>query len=287
MLVCEPMELPYLDYFQLTEEPFSTVPSPRYFFLTPVHATALEKTAYVVGAKKGLAAVFGDTGTGKSSLARLLHQKFLDNGFISTLLTNPSYPTSYSFLRTIAQEFNTPKTDKSFKGMLDIFKAFLLEEGLSNGKTVVLIIDEAQTLAPRALELLRQLVNFETNDAKLLQLVLFAQEELRNTLALPRLKNFRSRIVMASTLEPLSLDELRSMLKFRWEVASGGATLPFADEAIRAIYRLSDGMPREANILADNALLLAFYKQQPQISEEVIEEVARDRAQNLSKKETV
>ena len=279
------MELPYLDYFQLTEEPFSTVPSPRYFFLTPVHATALEKTAYVVGAKKGLASVFGDTGTGKSSLARLLHQKFLDAGFVSTLLTNPSYPTAYSFLRTIAQEFGTSKTDKSFKGMLDIFKGFLLEEGLNNGKTVVLIIDEAQTLAPRALELLRQLVNFETNDAKLLQLVLFAQEELRNTLALPRLKNFRSRIVMASTLEPLSLDELRSMLKFRWEVASGGGALPFADEAVRAIYRLSDGMPREANILADNALLLAFYQQQPQISAQIIEEVARDRAQNLSKKE--
>lgn len=279
------MELPYLDYFELTEEPFSTVPSPRYFFLTPVHATALEKTAYVVGAKKGLAAVFGDTGTGKSSLARLLHQKFLDAGFVSTLLTNPNYPTSYSFLRTIAQEFSTSKTDKSFKGMLDIFKAFLLEEGLANGKTVVLIIDEAQTLAPRALELLRQLVNFETNDAKLLQLVLFAQEELRNTLALPRLKNFRSRIVMASTLESLSLDELRSMLKFRWEVATGGGTLPFSDEAIRTIYRLSDGMPREANILADNALLLALYKQQPEISEGIIEEVASDRARNLSKKE--
>src|SRR5439155_767329 len=86
------MDLPYLAYFHLKEEPFSTVPSPRYFFLTSVHSTALEKTAYVVGAKKGLTTVFGDTGTGKSSLARLLHQKFLDSGFISTLLTNPNYP---------------------------------------------------------------------------------------------------------------------------------------------------------------------------------------------------
>src|SRR6266496_13619 len=99
------MELPYLAYFKLTEEPFSTVPSPRYFFLTPIHATALEKTAYVVGAKKGLAVVFGDTGTGKSSLARLLHQKFLDKEFLSILLTNPNYPTANSFLRTIVQEF--------------------------------------------------------------------------------------------------------------------------------------------------------------------------------------
>src|SRR4051794_35938589 len=116
------MDLPYLAYFHLKEEPFSTVPSPRYFFLTSVHSTALEKTAYVVGAKKGLAAVFGDTGTGKSSLARLLHQKSLDSAFVSTLLTTPNSPTANSLLRTIAQEFGTPRTHKSFKGMLDILK---------------------------------------------------------------------------------------------------------------------------------------------------------------------
>src|SRR6266545_1536865 len=135
------MQSPYLTFFNLKEEPFSTVPSPRYFFLTSAHGSALEKTAYVVGAKKGLAAVFGDTGTGKSSLARLLHAKFLDNGFVSTLITNPNYPTQNSLLRTIAQEFGTPRTDKSFKGMLDVFKAFLLEQALQQGKTVVLIID--------------------------------------------------------------------------------------------------------------------------------------------------
>src|SRR6266536_6556202 len=118
------MDLPYLKFYGLTEEPFSTVPSPRYVFLTEVHSTALEKTSYVVGARKGLAAVFGDTGTGKSSLARLLHQKFLDSGFISTLLTNPNYPTPNSLLRTIAQEFAIGRTDRSFKGMLDVFKQF-------------------------------------------------------------------------------------------------------------------------------------------------------------------
>src|SRR6266487_2515406 len=127
------MDLPYLAYFKLTEEPFSTVPSPRYFFLTPVHATALEKTAYVVGARKGLATVFGDTGTGKSSLARLLHQKFLDSGFISVLLTNPNYPTPNSLLRAIAQEFPTERSDRSFKGLLDIFKGFLIEQALEQG----------------------------------------------------------------------------------------------------------------------------------------------------------
>jgi general secretion pathway protein A len=278
------MDLPYLAYFNLKEEPFSTVPSPRYFFLTATHSTALEKTAYVVGAKKGLAAVFGDTGTGKSSLARLLHQKFLDSGFLSILLTNPSYPTPFSLLRTIAQEFNTPKTDKSFKGMLDVFKDYLYTYAVNEGKTVVLIIDEAQTLKPSLIELLRQLVNYETNDAKLLQLVLFAQEELRTTLAKPKLRNFRSRIAMASTLEKLSLEELKAMLKFRWEVASGGAQHPFTMDAIAAIYHHSEGMPREANILADNALLLACLDKQNQITEEIVHQVAKDRRENLNRK---
>ena len=262
-----------------------TVPSPRYFFLTSTHSTALEKTAFVVGAKKGLAAVFGDTGTGKSSLARLLHQKFLDSGFTSVLLTNPNYPTPNSLLRTIAQEFGTSRTANSYRGVLDIFKTFVYEQAVEQGKTVVLIVDEAQALRPSLFELLRQLVNFETNDMKLLQLVLFAQEELRNTLARPSLRNFRSRIVMASTLEQLTLDELRAMLKFRWEVASAGAQHPFTEEALDAIFQDSGGMPREANILADNALLATFYQGSRVIDADVVHAVAADRRENLARKE--
>jgi general secretion pathway protein A len=215
----------------------------------------------------------------------LLHQKFLDNGFLSVQLTNPSYPTPNSFLRTIAQEFNTPETDKSFKGMLDIFKAYLYAQAVDAGKTVVLIIDEAQTLKPPLIELLRQLINYETNDMKLLQLVLFAQEELRETLTRKKLRNFRSRIAMASTLEKLSLDELKEMIKFRWQVASGGGQHPFTEEAIATIFQYSEGMPREANILADNALLLAFFNQQKRIEQEIVQQVVTDRLENLSKRE--
>lgn len=275
------MELPYLEFFGLKEEPFSTVPSPRYVFLTSVHSTALEKSAYVVGSRKGLTVVFGETGTGKSSLARLLHQKFLDNGFVSVLLTNPSYPTPNSLLRTIAQEFHTEKTDKSFKGMLDIFKAYLFRTAVDEGKTVVVVIDEAQTLKIPLLELLRQIINYETNEMKLLQLVLFAQEDLRNRLSHPRGRSFRSRIVLASTLERLSPKETEEMLAFRWSVASGGAQHPFEPEALRAIFRHSSGVPRDACILADNALLLAFYQRKNVIDRKIVEKVAEDRRASL------
>jgi general secretion pathway protein A len=276
------MELPYLKYYDLKEEPFSTVPSPRYLFLTDVHATALEKTSYVVGAKKGLAAVFGDTGTGKSSLARLLHQKFLDQGFVSVLLTNPNYPTPYGLLRSIAQEFGTPRTDKSFKGMLDVFKAYLLDQALDQGKTVVLIIDEAQTMGFAQLELLRQLINVETNDQKLLQVVLFAQEELRGKLAHARARNLRSRIVLASTLERLGASEVANMLTFRWQVASGGGQHPFSDDALQALFERSAGVPREATILADNALLLAFMRGKPHVDRAVVEDAFADRRLGLT-----
>ena len=238
------MDLPYRDFFALKDEPFSTVPSPRTLFLTSVHSTALEKTAYVVGAKKGLAVVFGDTGMGKSSLARMLNQKFLDAGFVSVLLTNPSYPTPNSLLRTIAQEFRTERTDKSFKGMLDIFKQFLYQRALREKKTVVLTIDEAQTLTLPLIELLRMLSNYESNTEKLLQMVLFGQDQLRTRLAHPRGQSFRSRIAMASTLEALTAKETGQMIVFRWSVASGAGSHPFAPAALRAIFEHSRGVPR-------------------------------------------
>src|SRR5688572_8058362 len=197
------MELPYLAYFNLKEEPFSTVPSPRYLFLTPVHSTALNKAEFAVETGKGVAVVFGDTGMGKSSLARLLHQKFLDRGFRSALLTNPNYPGPYSLLRTIVGEFGLTRFGRPYLDMINIFKAFLLGESSKGTKAVVLMIDEAQTLRFPLIELLRQLANFETNREKLLQIVLFAQEELRAKLAHARARNFRSRIVMASTLDRL------------------------------------------------------------------------------------
>jgi len=276
------MDLPYLAHFDLKEEPFSTVPSPRYLFLTPMHATALAKTQFIVEAKKGLTVIFGETGMGKSSLARLLHQNFLDRTFVSVLLTNPSYPTPNALLRTIIQEFQLPRTARSYKDNLDLLKAYLYDQACEQGKTVVLTIDEAQTLRFPLLELLRQLINYETNEQKLLQMVLFAQDELRVKLAHPRGKSLRSRIAMASTLDRLGLEETEKMIDFRWRVASGGNSHPFEAEALREIFKHAEGIPREVNTLADNSLLLAFLKQQRTVTVEIVEEAARERRETLT-----
>ena len=275
------MDLPYLAHFALKEEPFSTVPSPRYLFLTPMHATALTKSQFIVEARKGLTVIFGEPGMGKSSLARLLHQKFLDRGFTSVLLTNPQYPTPNALLRTIIQEFQLPRTARAYKDNLDLFKAHLYEQAVVQGRTVVLILDEAQTLRFPALELLRQLINYETNEQKLLQLVLFAQDELRVKLAHARGRSLRSRIAMASTLDRLGLEETGKMIDFRWRVASAGGQHPFASDAIAALFKHAEGIPREVNILADNSLLLAFLKEQKSVTSQIVEEAARERHETL------
>lgn len=275
------MELPYLAHFKLKEEPFSTVPSPRYLFLTPTHATALTKTQFIVEAKKGLTVIFGETGMGKSSLARLLHQHFLDHAFNSVLLTNPNYPTPNGLLRTIIQEFRLPRTARSYKDNLDLLKAYLYEQACVQGRTVVLILDEAQTLRFPLLELVRQLINYETNEQKLLQMVFFAQDELRVKLAHPRGKSLRSRIAMASTLDRLGLEETERMIDFRWRVASAGNQHPFESDAVEAIFKHSEGIPREINTLADNSLLLTFLKEQKAVSKQIVEEAARERRETL------
>ncbi len=275
------MDLPYLTYFDLQEEPFSTVPSPRYLFLTPMHATALKKTQFIVEARKGLTVIFGETGMGKSSLARYLHQDFLDRTYNSVLLTNPNYPTPNALLRTIIQEFRLPRTARSYKDNLDLFKAYLFEQAIEQGRTVVLIIDEAQTLRFPSLELLRQLINYETNEQKLLQMVLFAQEELRAKLAHPRGKSIRSRVAMASTLDRLGPDEMGSLIDFRWRVASAGGQHPFEEAAITSLLRHSQGVPREINILADNSLLLSFLRGLKTVTAEIVNEAARERRETL------
>lgn len=271
-------EAPYLKHFGLKEEPFSTVANPRFFFLTPTHATALEKTRYTVQAGKGLAVVYGDTGTGKSSLARLLHGHFLEKGFRSVLLVNPSFPTPFALLRKIASEFQvTPAY--SYGDTLDRLKNYLIEYGRNPEAPVVMIIDEAQALRFPLLELLRQMMNYETNETKLLQLVLFGEDALRAKLGHARAASFRSRVAMAAGLYPLTADEVAEMVGFRWQVASGRRDHPFSQEALAALFEYSGGVPREVAVIADNALLLTFLNRRSSVSQDAIEQAARDRQQ--------
>src|SRR4029453_1579976 len=196
----------YKAFFGLVEEPFNTVASPRFFFLSPIHAIALNKSMYTVDSRKGVSVVWWDIGTGKSTLARIMYEKFLNKGYISVLLTNPGYVSQNALIRTINEGFKVG-TAKSYKDNVDRLKGFLLREAEANNKTVVLIIDEAQELNLPLLETLRQILNFES-DKKLLQLVLFPQEEFRTKLHDYHTRNFRRRIAYASTLDRMDVETM-------------------------------------------------------------------------------
>lgn len=272
----------YLKHFGLKEEPFSTVANPRFFYLTPTHATALEKTRYTVQAGKGVAVVYGQTGTGKSSLARLLHNTFLEKGYRSVLLVNPNFPTPFALLRKIALEFHVMPA-YSYGETLERLKNYLFDHGRNPAAPVVLIIDEAQALRYPLLELLRQLMNYETNEMKLLQLVLFGEDALHAKLAHARGANFRSRVAMASGLYPLTAEEVAEMVAFRWYVASGRREHPFEEQALNTLFEASGGIPREMTTLADNALLLAFLNKKSTVDHEAVEQAAHDRQLHLGR----
>lgn len=269
----------YKPFFELIEEPFNTVASPRFFYLSPIHAIALNKSVSAVTNRKGVSVVYGDVGTGKSTLARIMHEHFLEQDFISVLLTNPGYVSENALMRTINEAFNI-KPGRSLKDNEDRLKAFLLENGEINNKTIVLIIDEAQELKYSLLEAIRRILNFES-DKKLLQLVLFPQDEFRAKLQDYRTRNFRRRIVDASTLDRMDLDTVRKMIDFRWRVASGNKQHPFTLSAIQKIYDYSNGLPSEACVVADNACYIACINEIKPITDEVVEAAIRDRSKNV------
>jgi general secretion pathway protein A len=271
------MKIPYLDYFGLIDEPYSTSPNPRYLYISPTHNIALEKTKYIIGAKRGLALCFGPVGTGKTTLARELALRMEDEPELQfVFITNPNFPTANQLLRAIVQEFDVGQTSKNYLELLNIFKTFVTTQSLQHGKTLVLLIDEAQTLKAPLLELIRQLMNYESNDQKFIQVVLFAQEEFRARLQHPRFRNLVNRTAMSSSLDALSRAETAAMLRHRWLIA-GGKDFPFADEAVAEMYTYSQGIPRTQVILADNALLAAFLKGESLVGPELIRQVVADR----------
>jgi general secretion pathway protein A len=263
----------YEAYFTLKERPFSISPDPRFIYLTAQHQEALAKVEYSISQRMGVSAIYGDIGAGKTSLARRLWVLYADNPkYNFAMIVHPNFPSTFQFVKEVRREFGLDKPPRSLSDAINEFQEFLLEEH-AKGKTNILIIDEAQNLKPSNYETLRQLLNFETNTQKLLQIALFGQNDLATKIdKQPELKD---RITIFGALTPLTYEDAVALIDFRWKVA-GGDKHPFEQEALEAIFKYSKGLPRKISKLCDNALIRALSNELKSVNKETIEQIAQE-----------
>ena len=254
-----------LKYFHLAENPFSTSPNPRFFYLSDSHRSVLAKLDYVVEFRQGLAATFGDIGMGKTILARVVMERLSEQNKVF-FVNNPNYKSEMHMCKALSEEMGIgPKRSQHLQ--MTAIKVMLISM-YQEGTRPVLILDEAQQLVGPHFEILREINNFETADEKLLQILLFGQMELRNKLRIK--KALLSRIIVTSTLEPLSPAELEDMIQFRVRVAGGNENL-FPTETINKVYDASRGVPRDAMKICGLSLKLAHLSKIANVTPEVIE----------------
>jgi len=266
----------YLQFFGLTEAPFSITPDPVFVYLSAAHRDALAHLLYGVGkgGAGGFVQLTGEVGTGKTTICRCLLEQVPDDTRIALIL-NPML-TPKELLATICEELGvqTDKIQDSSKALVDALNAFLLQQH-SLGKRVVVVIDEAQNLSSDALEQVRLLTNLETSKNKLLQIILLGQPELRQLLQRQNLRQLAQRITARYHLEPLGETDTSAYVRHRMQVA-GARRNPFRRSALRALYQRSGGVPRLINIIADRALAGAYAREQDSIDAGLVHAAANE-----------
>ncbi len=234
----------------MANQPFSISPNPLALYLTDSVRTVLNKVRFVVNDRQGMTVVLGDVGLGKSSLLRTLEVEFRERDDLITIsLPTPEFKGSYAFARAICAELGLPMK-RSLSDQLSALQEVLLKR-FEDGKTVVLLVDEAQKLKPDMLELCRSLLNFETYEEKLIQIVLAGQLELRDALLDKKNKALYSRVFAPSLIAPLTLEETTGVINHRCQYY--GIQNPFNYDSIRLIYTITGGVPRSILMLCAEA----------------------------------
>ncbi|MEE8108295.1 MAG: AAA family ATPase, partial [Gammaproteobacteria bacterium] len=263
----------YTSFFGLSEKPFSITPDPRYLYLSERHADAMAHLLYGITESGGFIQLTGEVGTGKTTLLRSLLEQLPENADIA-LIVNPRLGPG-DFLETICQELHVPLAKKhSEKDLVDALNRHLLK-AYADGRRVVLMVDEAQNLSADVLEQVRLLTNLETSKQKLLQIILVGQPELRKSLARNDLRQLAQRITSRFHLKPLDRGESAAYLQHRLKIAGATGEI-FLSSARREIYRLSGGVPRLINVIADRALLGAYTRELTTINGALVREAAAE-----------
>ncbi len=264
----------YEAFYRLSGPPFRLTPDPRFLFLSAHHHEALSHLLFGIREGAGFITVTGEIGTGKTTLLRALLRE-LDRDTVVAYIFNPVL-SDLELLQAINSEFGLPATSASKKDLIDELNRFLMAKKVV-GARVVVIVDEAQNLAPMVLEQLRLLSNLETETEKLLQIVLVGQPELRAILGRPDLAQLNQRITVRWHLEPLARKETAEYVRHRLRIAGGTpATTLFTRGTQRLLYRYSGGVPRLINIAAHRALLTGFTKEQRTIGTATVRRAIRE-----------
>ncbi|WP_206609514.1 ExeA family protein [Thiohalobacter thiocyanaticus] len=263
----------YEAHYGFREKPFSLLPDPSFLYLSKKHRMALAMLEYGLANQAGFTVVSGGIGTGKTTLIRHLLNN-LEQDITVGLISN-THRSFGELLQWILLAFNLDYRDKGKVELYQAFVDFMIQEYARNRRTV-LIVDEAQNMAPETLEELRMLSNVNADKDQVLQVVLVGQEELRDTLRRPDLVQFAQRITVDYHLTPLTAGETRDLIRHRLEAAGGDPEL-FTEEAAAIAHRFSGGVPRLVNLLCDTALVYGYAEQLERIDADLMQEVVREK----------
>ena len=246
----------YLQFYGLKEAPFTISPNPRFLYLSAKHREAMNHLLYGIRERKGFVQLTGEVGAGKTTLCRALLEQLPTEQFSTALILNPVLQPD-QMMAAIATEFGLDVRGRDRFQILQILNHFLLEE-MAKGRDVVLIIDEAQNLTNDLLEQVRLISNLETDDRKLLQIVLMGQPELRDRLNEHSLRQLRQRITVRYHLRPLRFSEVKDYIRHRLHVSGANGTPYFSFGALWRVFNYSKGIPRLVNAICDKCLLAGF-----------------------------
>ena len=255
----------YVEHFELREQPFRLTPDPEFVYWSKQHARAKAYMESTIWLADGFVIVTGEIGSGKTTLLQSFLSEIDDDIVYAVISQTQLTPTQ--FLQAVLAEFGFKPFNKRKVELLDMLNMFLIEQ-YSNGKKVILIVDEAQNLTKKVLEEIRLLSGIETQKEKVLRIILAGQPELKETLDSPNLKQLVQRVRLRFHLGPLDRREMREYIEHRLKIGGRGSNDLIAEDAYPTIHRYTGGIPRLINTLCDTALLCAFAEDKKSVAVE-------------------
>jgi len=254
----------YCKFYGFRESPFTITPNPRFLFMSDQHREAFAHLIYAVESRAGFVELTGEVGTGKTTLLRTFLNRLDSEGHRTALIFNPCL-SSLELLKSVNREFGLDWETGSRMDLLQVLNGFLLEQKAA-GRSVVLVMDEAQNLSSEVLEQIRLISNLETETDKLIQIVLSGQPELLSVLAREELRQLNQRITVRYHLLPMGFESTQRYIDHRMELAGCFRAAEFSTPALKRIFRFSGGVPRLVNVVCDRALLIGFTQESRTIS---------------------